>query len=216
MSCGGLSAEGSIGKQASDVFVNPGRVLFGSQEGVGLVAPEERMTMRQRLARMRPIQNGQSWPLVVMTVAVVIFMGLFLWTTVISADGSRDLATDHEAVHKLASAWAERWPQAPGPPERYLLQSEEAERSGKGAEALERLTMSLSLRPNDNEALLRLVCASVRHEAAPMALTSLEARSVVGVIRQIDSEHPVLPAARAWLAIQISRPKSEMQRKSGW
>jgi len=136
----------------------------------------------------------------VITVAVVMLIGLLSWYGSPAARTTLRRPTDHEAVHQLAERWRARWPQVPGPAERYLDDALLADLEDRPQEAARRTTMALALAPNDVPALLRLVIRSARVPSAS-PLTRDEADAILMVVEQVAPEAPLREAAIGWRAL---------------
>ena len=72
-------------------------------------------TLAWRRSRPRPGPPRTGWILVVTTVAVVIFMGLTLWTVSTHRLGGVEDPSDTEVVFQLLATLKDRHPQVPGP-----------------------------------------------------------------------------------------------------
>ena len=172
-----------------------------------MTTPSGEERRAQRAERQRPPTSYNSWILITVTVSTVIFMGLITWYGRFPTWFSLDEPSDHEVIHQLAEGWAERWPQVPGPPDDYTAEARQQLADGLTVDAVQRLTQSLALDPNAPTALLLLVIASAQAgEGTEGALGHVHSAAVVEVVAETDPESPLLPAARAWLALRDEDP----------
>ncbi len=161
---------------------------------------DEGRTLAQAKERMRPRSPGVGGALVVMAVFVVIFIGLAVWVGAGGFVMGDARPADHEAVHAVVERLADRWPQVPGPPERYLSESWAAQVGGKPTEAARRLGMAVALDPGQDEALLRLVILDARGAGAGLLLPG-ERAAILSAFDEVAPDAPLLPAAKAWVAL---------------
>ena len=162
-----------------------------------------------RRSRPRPEPPRTGWILVVTTVAVVIFMGITLWTVSTYRLGGVKDPADTEVVFQLLTALQERYPQAPGPPQRYRAEADAALRDGHWKVAEERLGMALALAPNDVDALLQLAILAGRRPP-PEILDDDVLDGVIEAVRRTRPTHRLLPAARAWRLLRADDPNSAL------
>ncbi len=158
-----------------------------------------------RRSRPRPGPPKTGWILVVTTVAVVIFIGITIWSVGTWGLGGVSRPSDTEVVHGLVVDWQERYAQAPGPPSRYRAEADAALREGRWKVAHERLTMALALDPDDLDALYQLVILSGRHPEGEF-LDAATQDGLLEVLHDTAGEHRLLPAAAAWVLLSREDP----------
>ena len=107
--------------------------------------------------RGRPRPAGMGWILITVTVAVVILLGLAAWYSKFPTRFLLSSPSDYELVHDLTGQWAEEWPQIPGPPSEYRSRADEALAVGDLHTAAEWTKKALSLDPDREADLARLV-----------------------------------------------------------
>lgn len=166
-------------------------------------------TLAWRRSRPRPGPPRTGWILVVTTVAVVIFMGITLWTVSTYRLGGVKDPADTEAVFQLLTTLQERYPQAPGPPQRYRAEADAALRDGHWKVAEERLGMALALAPDDVDALLQLAILAGRRPP-PEILDDDVLDGVIEAVGRTRPSHRLLPAARAWRRLRADDPNSAL------
>jgi hypothetical protein len=159
--------------------------------------PEDIRSVATTKQRMRPRPAGNGWALVVVATVVVILLGLGTWVGLSPLQTLLSSPSDHEAVHAVAARMRARWPQAPGPPERYLDEAAAAVRAGDGTAAARKLGMAIALDANQTEALLALTILDARG-ASDGLLQGGEADAVVGALSEAAPDARLLPAAQAW------------------
>jgi len=167
---------------------------------------EERRTPAAIRQRMRPAPLGGGWVLVIVATVLVVLFGLGTWVGLAPLQVVLSDPSDHEAVHAIGERFRARWPQAPGPPERYLAEARALQRDGDPAAAARRLAMAIALDPDQSEAFLRLSILDARGEADGLLVPG-ESDALVAVMDVTDPDAPLLPAARAWRALAAGGPE---------
>ncbi|MEC8424562.1 MAG: hypothetical protein VX000_12350, partial [Myxococcota bacterium] len=168
---------------------------------------EEGRAVADRTRRMRPSPAGNRWSLTVAAAAVAGLLGLGAWAGLSPLQRRLLAPSDHEAVHAVGARMAARWPQAPGPPERYVAEAVAAIRAGSPALAARKLGMALALDPDQAEALLRLAMLDARGDGAGLLLPG-EADELVAAVRKVSPDAPLLGPASAWQSLAAGRPES--------
>lgn len=171
---------------------------------------EEGRSVADSTQRMRPQPPGNGWSLVVVATVVVILLGLGTWVGLSPLRTLLSAPSDYEAVHAVGRRMAARWPQAPGPPDRYVAEAVERIRAGSPAAAARKLGMALALDPNHAEALLRLAMLDARGDAGGLLLPG-EADELVSAVRMVSPDSLLLGPASAWRALAAGRPESIRQ-----
>jgi len=169
------------------------------------VKDDKPQTLAWRRSRPRPGPPRTGWILVVTTVAVVIFMGLTLWTVSTHRLGGVEDPSDTEVVFQLLATLKDRHPQVPGPSQRYRAEADAALRDGHWKVAEERLGMALALTPDDVDALLQLAILAGRRPA-PEVLEDEVLDGVLDAVSRTRPGHRLLPAARAWRLLRAGDP----------
>lgn len=156
--------------------------------------------------RMRPVPVGGGWALVVVATVVVVVFGLGTWVGLAPLDVVLSAPSDHESVHAVGERLRARWPQVPGPPERYVLEARSLQRGGDASGAARRLAMAIALEPDHVEALLQLSILDARGDAGGLLLGG-EADALVAAVESTRPDAALLPAALAWRALGAGQPE---------
>lgn len=152
---------------------------------------------------MRPKAAGHVWAWIIVAVGSVIFLAIALWVIVAGKTQVETLA-GRDGVHVVASRWADRWAQAPGPPAAYRLSAETAEKEGDLHEAMRYTAMALALDPEDVSSWYRALCLSLVVPDHDMAMTGAERRGVVGALMTMDGADPGLEEMKdGWVGYDL-------------
>ena len=160
--------------------------------------------------RMRPRPAGSGWAAVVVAIVLVVLFGLGSWVGLAPLHAVLSDPSDHEAVHVVAERFRARWPQVPGPPERYMADAHAALRDGEPAAAARRLAMTIAIDPDHSEALLQLAILDARGEADGLLLEH-EGDAIVSAVRAVDPSAGLLDAASAWRLLVAGDPAAVEQ-----
>ena len=145
----------------------------------------------------------------VVVVGLVLAAGAGLWLrTAGPGQGPEGLASS-EAVASLAQAYAERHGPSTEASAHHRAEARRLEHSAPRS-AAEHLTRALARDPGDSEAWLHLVVLSCRSQAV-QELGPVQAEAVVQAVERARSDAPLLPAARAWLALQAGAPEQTLE-----
>jgi hypothetical protein len=177
--------------------------------------PWPEAVQRRNLLRPRPVGMGSA--LLALVVAVVIFIGIVLWYTVVPAVIEPRRLSDVEAVHALAAECHARHPQLARGPEDYLataLPMLERARFDSGFTAWDELEglfcRTLAVQPDSGAAVLGWVeTAALGSLAEPPRDADLDrAWTLLLAVHRLDPEREELSRVGAVLHKARSGPKA--------
>ena len=122
-------------------------------------------------------------------------MSITLWV-VVSGKTVVERLGDRDVVHRVVSEWQDRWSQAPGPPSLYSEQATDAVRRGELQRAAERLSMALSIEPNQASDWARMICLSTVRPSLGFTLSPSEIDEILPLLRGLDVGPSILENAR--------------------
>ena len=150
---------------------------------------------------------GRGWAATAgaLLLAVAGAAGLWASGTAPALFGEAVPVGDAAAVRAVSARMRARWPQVPGPADRYVQEAILAERAGTGA--ARKLGMALAVEPDHAEALLRLSILDARGQSMGL-LQPGDAEAIVTVVRGRAPRDGLLAAAAAWRDLAAGAPEA--------